>query len=171
MVVLSDLTPLVPEDRIIDFNGKQVIVKQYLKMEDKLALIGRIINASIDDNNYYNPARLHIFYVLNMINSYSDVDLDSMEILDAYDIVVSTDLWNVIESTIPEKEKKFITTNMESVIQNIYAYKNSALGIVDALSKEGEATSESLDAAKKALSDPDTLNTLKMLLSNLGQGN
>ena len=58
------------ENKEITYDGQTFNVRSWIPMEDKLALIGNIINASIDDNTFYNPARLHIFYVMNMENCF-----------------------------------------------------------------------------------------------------
>jgi hypothetical protein len=52
-VSLTKLGLKVNQDiKTISFNGQEIEVKQYLPVNEKLILIGNIINASHDDNNF-----------------------------------------------------------------------------------------------------------------------
>jgi hypothetical protein len=46
------------------FNEQEFEVKQYLPIGNKLDLISNIVNNSIDDNNFANPARIEIYTVI-----------------------------------------------------------------------------------------------------------
>ena len=110
------------ENKEITYDGQTFNVRSWIPMEDKLALIGNIINASIDDNTFYNPARLHIFYVMNMVKEYTDIDFKEMNIMYAYDLLDVSGLWDIIEKYIDENEINFIKQNIKETITNIYAY-------------------------------------------------
>ena len=137
-------------------------------MEDKLALIGNIINASIDDNTFYNPARLHIFYVMNMVKEYTDIDFKEMNIMYAYDLLDVSGLWDIIEKYIDENEINFIKQNIKETITNIYAYKNSVLGMIDAMNQKSEDLKVYGEALQKVIGDPENLTLVKQILDNLG---
>ena len=137
-------------------------------MEDKLALIGNIINASIDDNTFYNPARLHIFYVMNMVKEYTDIDFKEMNIMYAYDLLDVSGLWDIIEKYIDENEINFIKQNIKETITNIYAYKNSVLGMIDAMNQKSEDLKVDGEALQKVIGDPENLTLVKQILDNLG---
>ena len=126
------------ENKEITYDGQTFNVRSWIPMEDKLALIGNIINASIDDNTFYNPARLHIFYVMNMVKEYTDIDFKEMNIMYAYDLLDVSGLWDIIEKYIDENEINFIKQNIKETITNIYAYKNSVLGMIDAMNQKSE---------------------------------
>ena len=51
----------------VSFNNQTIEVKQYLPVEEKLNMITDIINSSVDENSFYNPGRLHIYQVVNII--------------------------------------------------------------------------------------------------------
>ena len=101
------------ENKEITYDGQTFNVRSWIPMEDKLALIGNIINASIDDNTFYNPARLHIFYVMNMVKEYTDIDFKDMNIMYAYDLLDVSGLWDIIEKYIDENEINFIKQNIK----------------------------------------------------------
>lgn len=152
----------------ITYEGQTFTVRSWIPMEDKLALIGNIINASIDDNTFYNPARLHIFYVMNMVKEYTDIDFKEMNIMYAYDLLDVSGLWDIIEKYINENEISFIRRNIKETITNIYAYKNSALGMVDAMNQKSEDLQVDGEALQKVIGDPENLTLVKQILDNLG---
>lgn len=156
------------ENEEITYDGQTFNVRSWIPMEDKLALIGNIINASIDDNTFYNPARLHIFYVMNMVKEYTDIDFKEMNIMYAYDILDVSGLWDIIEKYINENEISFIKRNIKETITNIYAYKNSVLGMVDAMNQKSEDLQVDGEALQKVIGDPENLTLVKQILDNLG---
>ena len=48
----------------ITFNDQEIEIKQYLPIEDKLTLISKIVNDSVDGNGFYNPARIYIYSII-----------------------------------------------------------------------------------------------------------
>lgn len=156
------------ENKEITYDGQTFNVRSWIPMEDKLALIGNIINASIDDNSFYNPARLHIFYVMNMVKEYTDIDFKDMNIMYAYDLLDVSGLWDIIEKYIDENEINFIKQNIKETITNIYAYKNSVLGMIDAMNQKSEDLKVDGEALQKVIGDPENLTLVKQILDNLG---
>lgn len=156
------------ENKEITYDGQIFNVRSWIPMEDKLALIGNIINASIDDNTFYNPARLHIFYVMNMVKEYTDIDFKDMNIMYAYDLLDVSGLWDIIEKYIDENEINFIKQNIKETITNIYAYKNSVLGMIDAMNQKSEDLKVDGEALQKVIGDPENLTLVKQILDNLG---
>lgn len=156
------------ENKEITYDGQTFNVRSWIPMEDKLALIGNIINASIDDNTFYNPARLHIFYVMNMVKEYTDIDFKEMNIMYAYDLLDVSGLWDIIEKYIDENEINFIKQNIKETITNIYAYKNSVLGMIDAMNQKSEDLKVDGEALQKVIGNPENLTLVKQILDNLG---
>ena len=156
------------ENKEITYDRQTFNVRSWIPMEDKLALIGNIINASIDDNTFYNPARLHIFYVMNMVKEYTDIDFKEMNIMYAYDLLDVSGLWDIIEKYIDENEINFIKQNIKETITNIYAYKNSVLGMIDAMNQKSEDLKVDGEALQKVIGDPENLTLVKQILDNLG---
>ena len=53
------------------WNEQVIEVKEYLPVEEKLKVVERIVNQSLDDNNFANPARIMINTVLEVIFAYT----------------------------------------------------------------------------------------------------
>ena len=50
-------------------------VKRFLPVEEKLDLISKIINYSVDENNYYNPCRIDIFKKILIVEAYTNISI------------------------------------------------------------------------------------------------
>lgn len=157
--------------KIVDFNGQDVEISQYLPIEKKLELITDIINKSLDDNNYYNFCRIEIFKTIEIILAYTNLsvtDKQKEDVFKLYDSFVASGFAKLVLENIPIEDYSFIYSSVIKTIKNIYKYKNSALGILDAVSSD--YSNLNLDALniQQALADPDNMALLKNVLTKLG---
>ena len=68
-------------------------VKHYLPVQEKLDLVSRIINNSVDDNGFYNPMRVKLYMVLEITYAYTNLSFTEKmkeHPFKLYDILVST---------------------------------------------------------------------------------
>lgn len=151
-----------------EFLGETVEIYYYLPIEKKLALIGNVINNSIDDNSYYNPARLEIFYVLSMITNYTNIQYNQEDgIFEIYDKAIASGLWDTIENNIPDSEKEFIKEKTMLTVKNIYAYKNSVVGAIEQLNANYDNIKFDAEELQKNL-DPEKLGLVKEIIDKMG---
>lgn len=146
-------------------------VKHYLPIVEKLELVSNIINKSIDDNGFYNPMRVKINMVLEITYAYTNLSFTEKMKEDPfklYDILVSTGIFTDIIDVIREKDWKEIQENVWSTIKNIYDYKNSVMGILDAVSSDYSNLNLDATTIKKELSNEDNLRLLRDVVSRLG---
>jgi hypothetical protein len=148
-----------------------VEVKQYLPIEEKLVVISNIINNSIDENDFYNPVRLEIFTTLEILYAYTNFNITPKMKEDPfklYDVVVSTGLYDKILEAMPTEEFDRIDVSAHATIRNMYNYKNSAMGILNAMSSD--YSNLNLDALqlRDNLVDPANLELLKTVATKLG---
>ena len=148
-----------------------VEVKQYLPIEEKLAVISNIINNSIDDNDFYNPVRLEIFTTLEILYAYTNFNITPKMKEDPfklYDVVVSTGLFDKILEVMPTEEFDRIDVSAHATVRNLYNYKNSAMGVLNAISSD--YSNLNLDALqlRDSLVDPANLELLKTVATKLG---
>lgn len=162
-MLLNEINFTFPEDKEVD----GIIVKQYLSVASKMEIIGNTINNSVDDNNFYNPVRLDIFYVLNMIKAYTNIEYEEEAVLEAYDKIIGSGLWDKINNLIPNSEKEFIKENTQKVINNIYEYRNSALGVIENISEHVDTSIADGEAMQKAIADPENLKLIKSIVDKI----
>ena len=154
--------------------GDQVIqIREYLPIEDKISVIERIVNQSLDDNNFANPARIMINTVLEVIFAYTTninfTDKQKEDRLGLYDLLVSSGLWKAVENKLAEAgELSIIQITVREVIDEIYKYKNSALGILQAVSED--YSNLDLDATKiqEKLGNKENMEFLKEVMDKMG---
>lgn len=146
-------------------------VKHYLPIKEKLDLVSRIINQSLDDNGFYNPMRVKIYTTLEVVYAYTNLNFTDKikeDPFKLYDILISTGIFNNIVNAICENDWKEIQENVWTTIDNIYKYKNSAMGILSFIASDYDAINLEASNVQRLLTDPDSLNLLKQVVSKLG---
>lgn len=149
----------------------EIEIKQYLTFEEKTEMISNIINQSIDDNGFYNSARLELYKTMEIIYAYTNLNFTAKQkenIFKTFDQLVSSGLVMLIQENIPDSELQMITSTVLITIDNIYKYKNSALGIINTIVADYEGLDLEAAEIQQALADPDNLQLLKQILSRLG---
>lgn len=165
------LKKLVIAEEKITFNEQEIIVKQYLPINDKLNMIADIINKAADLNNFYNPGKINVAFTIDVIKYYTNIDLgdkEETELADMYDLVINSGLANFILKTVPENELNFIKTTLDTTVKAIYDYNNSVLGIIKAVSADYENLNLDAKNITENLSNKDNLVLLKDVMSKLG---
>ena len=148
-----------------------VEVKQYLPIEEKLAVISNIINNSIDDNDFYNPVRLEIFTTLEILYAYTNFNITPKMKEDPfklYDVVLSSGLFDKVLEVMPTEEFDRIDVSAHATIRNIYNYKNSAAGILHLISTDYSNLDLDLTNLNDKITDPNSLAVLKEIAPMLG---
>lgn len=146
-------------------------VKQYLPIEEKLDVISKIINESVDDNDYFNPARLEIFTTLEIIYAYTNLSITDKakeNPFKLYDNLVSSGLFDKILEVLPTEEFDMIDVTARSVIKNVYNYKNSALGIIKTLTEDYSQLNLDASDIQKKINDPESIALVKNIIEKLG---
>ena len=64
-----------------DKSGNEVYyeVKHYLPFKEKLEMITRIVNQSVDDNGFYNPMRVKLYTVLEVVYAYTNLSFTAKQ--------------------------------------------------------------------------------------------
>lgn len=146
-------------------------VKHYLPFEEKLELVSRIINNSVDDNGFYNPMRVKMYMTLEIVYTYTNLSFTEKMKEDPfklYDIFISTSIFNDVIKAISEKDWLDIQESVWSTIKNIYDYKNSVMGILDGVSTDYSNLQLDASEIQAKLANGDNLSLLKDILTKLG---
>ena len=157
---------------IVEWNEQKIEVKQYLPIEEKLDLVTKIINDSIDTNNFYNPAKIYIFTILNTILYYTNINLTDKQkedVAKTYDLLVSSGLSVKIFEQINPYEYNQIKSWVLETVQSIYSYAQSVLGILETVNndyKDADFNAEQIQ--NKLTNNPEELKLLKDILDRLG---
>ena len=149
----------------------EIEVKIYLPVKEKMNLVSRIVNQSIDDNGFYNPMRVKLYTVLEVMYAYTNISFTEKQKEDPfklYDLIISTGLFYEIVEKISDKDWLEIQENVWDTIKSIYEYRNSVMGILDNVRAEYGDLNLEVNEMSEKLSDPNNLGFLKEVLTKLG---
>lgn len=155
----------------INYNGQNIEIKQYLPVNDKLALISNVINLSADENNFANPVKVSVYAVLEIIEAYTNISFTEKQKEDPcklYDLFVGNGLSAKIMEAIPQVELAEILTGIEDSIEAVYKYRNSVMGILEAAQSDYSGLQFDANALQQAMADPNGLALLKNVMTKLG---
>ena len=155
----------------IEWEGETIEVKQYLPIQEKLALIGRVImQAHEQDENYSNPVKVDVFRELEMIFAYTNIsftDKQKEDLPKLYDMIYCSGLLKAIKDAIPIEEISDIMFGIEDSIEAVYKYQNSVLGILDTIKGDYNNMSLDIEKLKQDITDPQSLEIVKNMLGLL----
>ena len=142
-------------------------VKHYLPFKEKLELVSSIINNSIDENGFYNPMRVKLYMTLEVVYAYTNLSFTEKQKEDPfklYDLLVSTGIFMDVLKEIAEHDWADIQDSIKTTIDNIYNYRNSVMGILEAVSADYSDLNLDADVLADKVLNPESLATLKELL-------
>lgn len=156
----------------VEYNDQTIEVKQYLPIAEKSELITRVLNNSVDENTgYYNLLKLDMNLGLEIVYAYSNISFTEKQKEDPmklYDMLNASKVLNLIIGLVPDGEFYYLNKTTHEMANNIVTYRNSAMGIMEAIS--ADYSNLDLDATdiQKKLNDPNNMALLKDVLTKLG---
>lgn len=161
------------EIKTFEFNGQEIEVKQYLPIEKKLELIGRVIELSHDQNNFSNPLKIKAYLYINIVEYYTNINFTEKQKEDIpklYDLICGSELINNVLENISNDEINELTFGLKDTVEAVYKYRNSILGILDSIKQDYDNLNLNMDEIYEKITDPEAFNMLKDIV-NLDQIN
>lgn len=156
----------------VEYNGQTIEVKQYLPVIEKSELITRVLNNSVDENNgYYNLLKMDMYLALEIVYAYSNISFTEKQKEDStklYDMLNASRVLNLIIGLVPEGEFYYLNKTVHEMANNIVAYRNSAMGIMERITTDYSNLDLDASAIQKELADPNNMTLLKDILTKLG---
>lgn len=159
------------EVNTVIINDQEITVKQYLPVNEKLALIGDVIEQAADNNNFANPVKLEVFTKLEIVFNYTNLtftEKQKEDLVKLYDTLESNNIFNQIMAAMDELELKTVVESIEECAKAVYTYKNSILGLLDTIGQDYGDLSAGASEIQAKLADEDNLALLKNVLTKLG---
>ena len=129
----------------VQIGEETIAVKQYLPIQDKLGLIGRVVMfAHEQDYNYSNPVKIGVYRDLEIVFTYTNIsftDKQKEDLPKLYDMLYSSGIIKTVIDNIPEDEYMEIVFGIRDSVEAIYKYQNSALGILEGIKNNYNETS------------------------------
>lgn len=161
----------INESKEFTYNDQVITVKQYLPIQEKLALISRVINAAADEYNFTNPVKLDMFLALEIVFTYTNISFTEKQkedIAKLFDLLDENKFFDKVIELIPEEEYSTLWEGVVELSESIYAYQTSVLGILDTASKDYKDLNFDATEIQKKLADPENMELLKSVLTKLG---
>lgn len=114
---------------------KEIEVKQYLSINDKIDLIDITMQKSKEDK-IYNPVKLDMYFHLHLVYLYTNITFTEKQREDEYklyDILNTNDIINKVIENIPEIEYESLFDLMEDKIEVEMNYKTTAAAMIENL--------------------------------------
>ena len=152
--------------------GDQVIeVKQYLPFGEKIKVVEKIVNQSMDDNNYANPCRVDLFETLEIVFAYTNINFTEKQKEDVYklyDLLVGSGLADEVIKKIPQEEINMIYRWSYHLIDHLYTYANSARGIMETITSDYSNLNLDAEKLQAEIADPENMAFLKQVMDKFG---
>ena len=173
-VTFNDLKKEQPlKIKVIKINDKEIEIKQYLSINEKLELITAVLQ-QVAQNEYpfANPVQMDVYTTLEIVYAYAPgIEFTEEEKADPaalYDEMEKYDLANMIISAIPKAEYEFLIDGIEKTVNAYYAYRNSVKGIIEDVTTDYKDLDLDATEIQKKIGDPDNLTLLKTIVEKLG---
>lgn len=159
---------------VINFNNVQIEVKQYLPIQEKIELIEYVLNnMNVEGTEYkfVNYIQQHILTVIAFVKYYTNLtftEKQTEDIYKFYDSIYGSGLFEDIFERIPEEEADFIKRMINKIVDSTYDYQTSALGIMDAISKDYKNVEFDAEKIKSELADRKGVEFLAEVLNKMG---
>ena len=161
----------INESKEFTYNEQIITVKQYLPIQDKLALISRVINSAADEYNFTNPVKLDMYLALEIIYTYTNLSFTEKQkedIAKLYDLLEENKIFDKVIELLPEEEYNTLWEGVVELSESIYAYQTSVLGILDTVSRDYKDLDLNATEIQQKLNDPNNMALLRSILTNLG---
>ena len=146
-------------------------VRQYLPIDEKLGLIGRVIELAHDDNNFSNPLKLKVYYTLEMISEYTNIAFTEKQKENPtklYDSLVSTGWIATIFNHIPTEEQGIVYNGLMDTVDAYYKHRNSILGILETMNQDYSNLNFDINQLTESLQNGENVEFLKEVMNKLG---
>lgn len=161
----------IEDTKTITVCDRDIEVKQYLPINDKINIITNVIQNSADDNNFANPVKVEVFANLEIMYAYTNISFTDKQKEDPtklYDLLEENGVIAEVIAAIPQSEYTLLLGWIEETIDAFYTYRNSVVGILEQISTDYSNLEFDAASIQKKLADPENLELLKGVMSKLG---
>lgn len=154
---------------VTDKNGNVICyeVRSYLPYKDRLEMVSKVVNQSMDDNGFFNPMKVKLYLTLELVFAYTNITFTDKQKEDGfklYDLLITNGIVKNVIATIGD-EYHSICEDISTIIGNIYNYKNSVAGILSSVANDYSSTTIDLEKLQSQLKDPESFEMLRQIFA------
>lgn len=156
--------------KLIKLGDAEIYVTQYLPIDDKAALVERVLGNAADDTGSFSPVRLKVYFALELIRTYTNINITETQFNSpgkTYDLIISNELLQKILDVIPENEYEEMKKTLYDCAKAVEDYNHSAAGIIKTIVTDYDNSKMNVDELLKELSDPEQVGMVKDILTKL----
>ena len=154
------------ENKIINFNGSEIQIINYLPINDKYDLVMTTLKKAFE-NEIYNSIKIEMYFDLHLIYMYTNIIFDVEDKVDQeeiYDILFNSGLISLVKENINQNELGLLNCMLQNTLQVLDEYNLSIKGFLsDIFDEVLEKVSEIIKVFKNI--DPELVK--KTLANNL----
>ena len=154
-----------------NWGEQEIEVKQYISIQDKLNMISEVLALAADENKFYNPGKINMFFALKVIDYYTNLSITEKQRenqIKLYDDFMSSGFYSAVFEHIPEDEIGFVYNTMMDSVEQIYKYQNSAYGILDAMNSDYNNLNLDIQKLTQQITNKENVEFLDGVMSKLG---
>ena len=150
---------------------KEIEVRQYLPVQDKLVFTGDVISQAHDiNNNFANPLKTEVYFILNLIMKYTNISFTDKQKEDPaklYDMIINADWYKDVINTIPEDEIIELRDAVGETQTAFYHYRTSLLGLLEAVQTEYSDMNLDVTDLQQKIANGEGIELVKKVIDNL----
>lgn len=134
-------------------------------------MISEVLNAAADENKFYNPGKIDMFFALKTIDYYTNISITDKQKenpVKLYDNFISSGFYTDVFHAIPEDEIGYVYKVMMETVDQIYKYNNSAYGILDAMNNDYDNLNFDINKIFGDIQNKEGVEFLNEVMTKLG---
>lgn len=166
------LTAAKPEYTEVTINGSVIKVAKHLTIEEQAAFTAEVCNNVVGSEGFLNPYRFEAWVKIMILKHYTNIsftDAQLENIQKTYEIVNSSkEILEPIYEALPQAELNEVIKITFNTIQNIYAFENSAMGIVKKFNAGSQENMDQWTEVLNRISEGKEIEFVKELVEKMG---
>ena len=154
-----------------EFKGETIEVRDWLPVQEKLALMGRIIEQAHDqDYHYMNPIKFEAFFCIEVVEAYTNITFTAKQKEDVpklYDELIHSGLYFAIHECISEELDR-LYSDIGIIAEKYYEYLQSLSATFDSMQNQYSEMDSTVTDIMSKLQDPESITLLKDITTKLG---
>lgn len=156
------------------WEGNEILVRQYLPIEEKLHYITDVLNAvaaSDSTARTYNRVKVAGFSALYLVKYYTNVTFTEKQLENPsklIDLLIPSGFYANVYNKIPKEELEALEEYLFDTIEQLEQYQNSIYGIMDAMNTDYKNLDFDIEKLQGDISNPENLTLLKDIMTRLG---
>lgn len=171
-ISLNKITPIKSgEIKEVNIQDEIMQVRQYLSVDEKIALTERVLTRAFDETNYYSIYRLTLYTEIEIIKTYTNLNFTEKQLENIpklYDLLSLNGIIKLVEENIPEKELMGLKDKINDEAEHLEKYLNSFAGVMKTITTDYSNTQIDVEKIMGDLKDTENLGTIKEILDKIG---